>query len=82
MAAMKIKKPVPAAAPAAPAAGGAILADRFKLEPTASKGAKGGTTSKGAATAALIAAFIALAVAGVLAYMLYAHAAFLSKAIG
>ena len=82
MAAMKIKKPVPAAAPAAPAAGGAILADRFKLDTTASKRAKGGTTSKGAATAALIAAFIALALAGVLTSMRYAHTAFLSKAIG
>ena len=79
---MKIKKPVPAAAPVAPAAGGATIADRFKLEQTAPKGAKGGTTSKGAATAALVAAFLALAVAGVLAYMLYAHAAFLGKAIG
>ena len=79
---MKIKKPAKSAAPAASvAAGGATIADRFKLEPTAPvQGAKGGTTSKGAATAALIAALVALAVSGVLVYVLYTHFEFLSKA--
>ena len=83
---MKIKKPATSAAPAAPAAaGGATIADRFKLEPTVSAkgakgGAKGGTTSKGAATAALIAALVALALSGILVYVLYTHFEFLSKA--
>jgi len=82
---MKIKKPATAAAPAVPAAaGGATIADRFKLDPVAPKGAKGGakggTTSKGAAMAALIAALVALATAAFLVYTLYAHFEFLGRA--
>ena len=76
---MKIKKPAKAAPAIHVAGGGATIADRFKLDQTAMGKAKGGSTSKGAATAALIAAFIALAVAGGLVYMLFDHLDFLSK---
>lgn len=82
---MTVKKPGPAAAApaAAPAsAGGATIADRFKLEPTASAAAPvvGGTVNKTAALIALIAAFAALAVAGVLTFVLYQHWQFLMPA--
>lgn len=65
----------PAAAPAAPTAGGATIADRFKLdvpEASAKKGG-GGTVGKKAATIALIVGLVALTVAGVLTFVLYQH---------
>ena len=62
----------PAAAPAALAAGGATIADRFKLDvPEAAH--KGGSTSKKMATIALIVGLVALTVAGVLTFVLYQH---------
>ena len=64
-----------AAAPAA--TGGATIADRFKLDVTEPK-AKA-PAGKGA-TFALIAALIALAVAGVLVFTLYQHFEFLKGA--
>ena len=83
---MTIKKPMKAAAPAAtaeaaaiPAAGGATIADRFKLDmtdPAAKKPAAGGA----AATIAVVAGFLALAVAGILTYLLWQHWEFLMPA--
>lgn len=75
---MKIKKPLPsggATTPAAPtSAGGAAIADRFKLEPienTPKKG--GGTIGKTEVVIGLVGAVLALAVAGMLVYTLYTH---------
>ena len=79
---MTIKKPMKAPAPAsdaaAPAAGGATIADRFKLDMTepAKKPAAGGPAS----TIAAVAGLLALAVAGILAYILWQHWEFLMPA--
>lgn len=79
---MTIKKPMKAPAPASdaavPAAGGATIADRFKLDMTepGKKPAVGSTATTVAAYAG-IAAFI---VAGILTYMLYKHWEFLMPA--
>ena len=79
---MTIKKPMKAPAPAsdaaAPAAGGATIADRFKLDMTepAKKPAAGGM----ATTVAGIAGLVALIVAGILTYILYQHWEFLMPA--
>lgn len=79
---MTIKKPMKAPAPAsdaaAPATGGATIADRFKLDMTepAKKPAAGGT----ATTVAGIAGLVALIVAGILTYILYQHWEFLMPA--
>ena len=79
---MTIKKPMkaPAAAetPVAPAPGGATIADRFKLDmpdPNAKKAATGAGT-----TIAVIAGFLALAVAGILTFVIYQHWEFLQGA--
>ena len=64
--------------PAAPAAGGATIADRFKLDlqdPNAKKQSAGAGT-----TAAVIAALLALAVSGILTFILYQHWEFLQSA--
>ena len=76
---MTIKKPMKtpklAAEPteAASAGGGsAVLADRFKLDlqdPNAKRGSSGGA----AATVAAVAGLIALAVAGILTFVIYQH---------
>ena len=79
---MTIKKPMKAPAPASdaavPAAGGATIADRFKLDMTepAKKPAAGGPAS----TIAAIAGLLALAVAGILTYILWQHWEFLMPA--
>lgn len=79
---MTIKKPMKAPAPAsdaaAPAAGGATIADRFKLDMTepAKKPASGGPAS----TIAAVAGLLALAVAGILTYILWQHWEFLMPA--
>ena len=79
---MTIKKPMKAPAPvsdaAAPAAGSATIADRFKLDMTepAKKPAVGGLAS----TIAAVAGLLALAVAGILAYVLWQHWEFLMPA--
>ena len=84
---MTIKKPMktptvvantPADIPELPAAGGATIADRFKLDVNeAPKKSAGGGKS---AQIALIVALAALAVAGVLAFTLYQHWEFLKGA--
>ena len=63
---------------AAPAAGGATIADRFKLDlqdPSAKKQSAGVGT-----TVAVIAALLALAVSGFLTFVLYQHWEFLQSA--
>ena len=79
---MTIKKPMKAAAPAADtaatAAGGATIADRFKLDMTEPE--KKPAASSTATTVAGIAGLIALAVAGILTYILYQHWEFLMPA--
>jgi len=79
---MTIKKPMKApktaGAAAAPATGGAAIADRFKLDmpdPSAQKVAAGKGT-----TFAVIAGLLALAVVGVLTYVLWQHWEFLMPA--
>ena len=79
---MTIKKPRKTAATAGaavPATGGATIANRLKLDmpdPGAKKPAPTGVATKCAATAALI----ALAVAGILTFILYKHWEFLMPA--
>ena len=77
---MKLKKSAEAEMPAAqPAAGGgAVIADRFKLDMTepAKKPAAGGPAS----TIAAVAGLLALAVAGILTYILWQHWEFLMPA--
>ena len=77
---MKIKKKVPAGIAAAPSAGGAAIADRFKLDLTNPNEVKAATVSKNATTAAFIAGLIALGVAGLLTFILYQHWSFLMPA--
>ena len=65
---MKVQKPAAEPTEAAPAGGSAVLADRFKLDiqdPNAKRG------SSAAATA--VVALIALAVAGILTFVIYQH---------
>ena len=76
---MTIKKPMKTAATAQPVqAGGATIASRLQLDTSdvAKGSASGGTVS----TAAVIAGFVALAVAGILTYVLYQHWDFLMRA--
>ena len=79
---MTIKKPMKAAAPAAetaaPAAGGATIANRFKLDMTEPE--KKPTASSTATTVAGVAGLVALVVAGILTYVLYQHWEFLMPA--
>ncbi len=77
---MTIKKPMKEAAetPAAPVTGGATIADRFKLDmpdPNAQKAAAGKGT-----TFAVVAGLLALAVVGVLTFVIYQHWEFLQGA--
>ena len=73
-----MKAPAPASDAAAPATGGATIADRFKLDMTepAKKPAAGGPSS----TIAAVAGLLALAVAGILTYILWQHWEFLMPA--
>ena len=78
---MTIKKPMKAPAPASdaavPATGGATIADRFKLDMTEpKKKAAGGPAS----TVAAVAGLLALAVAGILTYILWQQWEFLMPA--
>ncbi len=77
---MKIKKPVPAGNAAAPSAGGAAIADRFKLDLTNPDDAKGATIGKNATIAAFIAGLVALGVTGLLTFILFQHWSFLMPA--
>ena len=76
---MTIKKPMKTAATAQPVqAGGATIASRLQLD--TSDGAKGSASGGKASTAAVVAGFLALAIAGVLTYVLYQHWDFLMRA--
>ena len=81
---MKIKKPAKPATPAAAtAAGGATIADRFKLDlpaPGAAKKAASGTVSAKGASIALGAALVGLAIVGILTFVIYQHWEFLKNA--
>ena len=73
----KTSKAVENVEPAAPAAGGATIADRFKLDmpdPNAKKASGVGTTI------AVVAGLLALAVAGVLTFIIYQHWQYLANA--
>ena len=73
---LKNTKPVAAPAEVAAAPGGATIADRFKLDaPDAN--AKKGSVSKKAAMVAFSVGLAALAVAGILTFVLYQHWDFL-----
>ena len=61
------------------AAGGAAIADRFKLDVPAGPSAKNGTVNKTAALVALVAGIACLAAVGVLAYLLWDHWQFLQQ---
>lgn len=82
---MTIKKPLtkPAAdaseAVTAPATGSAAIADRFKLD-MQDAGAKKSSSGGVSAMVAAIFALVALGVAGLLTYKLYAHWEFLQGA--
>ena len=79
---MTIKKPMKAPAPASdaavPAAGGATIADRFKLDAT--EPVKRPKVNGAAATIAGVAGLLALVVAGILTYILWQHWEFLMPA--
>ena len=74
---MKIKKPISEMAPVAAATGGATIADRFKLDLTNPADVKAASVSKSATTAAFIAGLVALAVTGLLTFILFQHWSFL-----
>jgi len=75
---MTIKKPIStSAADSVSAPGGAVIADRFNLDladPNAKKASGVGTT------VAVVAGVLALAVAGVLTFVIYQHWQFLANA--
>lgn len=76
---MTIKKPTPSATEPTmtPVTGGATIADRFKLDapdPNAKKASGAGTTI------AVVAGLLALAVAGVLTFIIYQHWQYLANA--
>lgn len=78
---MKIKKTKPMKVAGGEGAGGAAIADRFKLDPVATTAApRNGYISKTAATAALVFGLIALAVTVTLTVMIYKHWEFLMPA--
>ena len=78
---MKIKKTKVMKAPGGEGAGGAAIADRFKLDPVATTAApRNGSISKTAATTALVFGLIALAVTVTLTVMIYKHWEFLMPA--
>ena len=74
-----MKAPVAADPAAAPAAGGATIADRFKLD-MSDEGMKKLAAGGKATTFAAMAGLIALAVAGILTYILWQHWEFLMPA--
>ena len=73
-----MKAPVTAETPVAPVAGGATIADRFKLDVADPKAQKA-PAGKGAMFA-VIAGVLALAVAGILTFIIYQHWEFLQSA--
>ena len=75
---MTIKKPMKTAAAAPAQVGGATIAGRLKLD--AYDGPAQAAPAGKATTAAVIAGFVALVVAGVLTYVLWQHWEFLMPA--
>ena len=78
---MKIKKIKTIKAPGGEGAGGAAIADRFKLEPVDTTAApRNGYISKNAATCALVFGLIAFVITVSLTVMIYKHWEFLMPA--
>ena len=78
---MKIKKTKMMKTPGGEGAGGAAIADRFKLEPIDTTAApRNGYISKKAATIALVFGLIAFVVTVTLTVMIYKHWEFLMPA--
>ena len=76
---MTIKKPMKTAATAQPVqAGGATIASRLQLD--TSDAGKSSVSDEKASTVAVIVGAVALAIAGVLTYVLYQHWDFLIRA--
>ena len=76
---MKIKKPMKKPA-GGEGAGGAAIADRFKLEPVDTTAPRHGYISKSAATTALVFGLIAFVITVTLPVMIYKHWEFLMPA--
>ena len=77
---MKIKKPMTVKASGAEGAGGAAIADRFKLEPVDSAASRAGTVGKKSAMVALIFGLIALGITVALTLTIYKHWEYLMPA--
>lgn len=77
---MKIKKTKTIKAPSSEGAGGAAIADRFKLEPVDTTAPRNGYISKNAATTALVFGLIAFVITVTLTVMIYKHWEFLMPA--
>ena len=77
---MKIKKPKMMKTPASEGAGGAAIADRFKLDPVDTTAPRNGYISKKAATTALVFGLIAFVITVSLTVMIYKHWEFLMPA--
>lgn len=74
---MKIKKTKMMKTPASEGAGGAAIADRFKLDPVDTTAPRNGYISKKAATTALVFGLIAFVITVTLTVMIYKHWEFL-----
>ena len=74
---MKIKKTKMMKTPASEGAGGAAIADRFKLEPVDTTAPRHGYISKSAATTALVFGLIAFVITVTLTVRIYKHWEFL-----
>ena len=74
---MKIKKPKTVKAPGGEGAGGAAIADRFKLEPVDTTAPKNGYIGKKAAMTALVFGLIAFVITVTLTVTIYKHWEFL-----
>ncbi|MBO4448637.1 MAG: hypothetical protein J5807_04030 [Kiritimatiellae bacterium] len=77
---MKIKKTKMMKTPASEGAGGAAIADRFKLDPVDTTAPRNGYISKKAATTALVFGLIAFVITVSLTVMIYKHWEFLMPA--
>ena len=77
---MKIKKPMTVKASGAEGAGGAAIADRFKLEPVDNAASRAGTVGKKSAMVALIFGLIALGITVALTLTIYKHWEYLMPA--
>ena len=77
---MKIKKTKMMKTPASEGAGGAAIADRFKLDPVDTTAPRNGYISKNAATTALVFGLIAFVITVSLTVMIYKHWEFLMPA--